>query len=30
MAMAAYGAGSTIGVLLPFSRKHELEADRYG
>jgi predicted Zn-dependent protease len=30
LAMAAYGAGSTIGVLLPFSRKHELEADRYG
>jgi predicted Zn-dependent protease len=28
--MAAYGAGSEIGVLLPFSRKHELEADRYG
>ena len=30
MAMAAYGAGSTVGVMLPFSRKHELEADRYG
>ena len=28
--MTAYGAGSQIGVLLPFSRKHELEADRYG
>jgi len=26
----AYGIGSTIGVILPFSRKHELEADRYG
>lgn len=28
--MNAYGAGSQAGVLLPFSRKHELEADRYG
>jgi predicted Zn-dependent protease len=28
--MGAYGAGSTLGVMLPFSRKHELEADRYG
>jgi predicted Zn-dependent protease len=28
--MAAYGVGSTVGVLLPFSRKHELEADHYG
>lgn len=27
---AAYGAGTTVGVLLPFSRKHELEADHYG
>jgi predicted Zn-dependent protease len=27
---AAYGAGATLGVLLPFSRKHELEADHYG
>jgi len=26
----AYGVGSSVGVLLPFSRKHELEADRYG
>jgi predicted Zn-dependent protease len=26
----AYGIGSTIGLILPFSRKHELEADRYG
>src|SRR5690349_24199515 len=26
----AYGIGSTVGVLLPFSRQHELEADRYG
>ena len=28
--MSAYGAGSQVGVLLPFSRKNELEADRYG
>ncbi len=28
--MSAYGVGSQVGVLLPFSRKHELEADRYG
>ena len=28
--LGAYGAGSAIGVLLPFSRKHELEADHYG
>jgi predicted Zn-dependent protease len=28
--MAAFGAGSQFGVLLPFSRKHELEADHYG
>ncbi len=28
--MGAYGAGSQLGVLLPFSRKHELEADRFG
>lgn len=28
--MQAYGLGSQVGVLLPFSRKHELEADRYG
>lgn len=28
--MTAYGVGSQIGVLLPFSRKHELEADRFG
>lgn len=28
--MAAYGAGASIGVLLPYSRKHELEADRIG
>lgn len=28
--LGAYGAGTQVGVLLPFSRKHELEADRYG
>jgi predicted Zn-dependent protease len=27
---AAYGIGTSVGVMLPFSRKHELEADRYG
>ena len=26
----AYGIGSTVGVMLPFSRKHETEADRIG
>ena len=26
----AYGIGSQVGVLLPFSRNQELEADRYG
>src|SRR5690349_2767310 len=28
--MNAYGIGSNVGVLLPFSRKQELESDRYG
>lgn len=28
--LGAYGAGTQLGVLLPFSRSHELEADRYG
>jgi predicted Zn-dependent protease len=28
--MTAYGVGSQIGVLLPFSRKHESEADEIG
>lgn len=28
--MAAYGAGSTVGVLLPYSRLQESEADRLG
>ena len=26
----AYGLGTNVGVLLPFSRKQESEADRYG
>ena len=28
--MQAYGVGTAVGVMLPFSRRHELEADRYG
>lgn len=28
--MTAYGVGTTIGVVLPFSRTHESEADRLG
>ena len=28
--MQAYGVGSNVLGILPFSRKHELEADRYG
>lgn len=28
--MNAYGIGTTLGGTLPFSRKHELEADRLG
>jgi predicted Zn-dependent protease len=28
--MSAYGVGSELGAILPFSRKQELEADRYG
>jgi predicted Zn-dependent protease len=28
--LAAFGLGSQVGVLLPFSRKHELEADHWG
>jgi len=28
--MAAYGAGSTVGILLPFSRNQEYEADKFG
>jgi predicted Zn-dependent protease len=30
LAMAAYGLGSQLGVMLPFSRSHEAEADRIG
>lgn len=28
--MGAYGIGTTVGGTLPFSRKHELEADKLG
>jgi len=28
--LAAYGAAATLGVLLPYSREHETEADRIG
>lgn len=28
--LAAFGAGAQLGFLLPFSRKHELEADHWG
>ncbi|MBI5493262.1 MAG: M48 family metallopeptidase [Deltaproteobacteria bacterium] len=28
--MRAYGLGAQVGVLLPYSRKHELEADEIG
>ncbi len=28
--MAAYGIGANVGVLLPYSRQHEGEADRIG
>lgn len=30
LAMAAYGAGSNVAGMMPFSRKHESEADRIG
>jgi len=30
VAMAAYGLGSEVGILLPYSRSHESEADRIG
>ncbi len=30
IAMAALGAGATYGIILPFSRKHETEADEIG
>jgi predicted Zn-dependent protease len=29
-ALAAFGAGAKVGVLLPYSRTHELEADQLG
>jgi len=28
--LGALGVGATVGVLLPYSRKHETEADEYG
>lgn len=28
--MAAFGLGSQVGILLPYSRRHEYEADQYG
>lgn len=28
--MTAYGLGAQVGVILPFSRKHELQADQWG
>jgi predicted Zn-dependent protease len=28
--MAAYGVGTNVGILLPYSRVHESEADRIG
>ena len=28
--MAAYGAGSEVGILLPYSRNQEYEADKFG
>jgi predicted Zn-dependent protease len=28
--LGAYGVGTAVGVLLPFSRTHEYEADHYG
>ncbi|WP_425410247.1 M48 family metallopeptidase [Hyphococcus sp.] len=30
VALQALGLGAQYGVILPFSRQHELEADRYG
>ena len=30
IAMAAFGAGSALGVMLPYSRTHEYEADEMG
>ncbi|HLO90469.1 MAG: M48 family metallopeptidase [Chloroflexota bacterium] len=28
--LTSYGVGTTVGALLPFSRKEELEADKFG
>jgi len=28
--LAAYGVGTTVGIMLPFSRKHESEGDEIG
>ncbi|MFN5422412.1 MAG: M48 family metallopeptidase [bacterium] len=28
--LTAYGVGSTVGIMLPHSRKQELEADKFG
>lgn len=28
--LTAYGVGTTVGVMLPYSRKHESEADKLG
>lgn len=28
--MTSYGIGSTVGAILPFSRKEEIEADKFG
>lgn len=28
--LAAYGVGATLGLILPYSRKHESEADKMG
>ena len=30
LALAAFGLGSQLGYLLPYSRKHEYEADEMG
>ncbi|MGH7163758.1 MAG: M48 family metallopeptidase [Planctomycetota bacterium] len=30
VALAALGAGAAVGFLLPYSRKHESEADKFG
>jgi len=30
LAMGAFGVGSVLGILLPYSRKHESEADELG